>query len=132
MFTKTFIVCNDCTLSQRLISLYNAGAEKFMNTCNKRDRKKKTKPEHNYSQFREKKREKNSQCSSMISNGLRLLIWQNTCSTRPIIVGGWRRVRYLLHIWPFRFTAQHSWHIMYIDYTFLKLLSAQGQPGQRQ
>jgi hypothetical protein len=38
---KTFIVCNYCTeLSQRLISLCNAGAEKFKNTCNKRDRKK--------------------------------------------------------------------------------------------
>jgi hypothetical protein len=37
---KTFIVCNNCAeLSQRLISLYNAGAEKFKNTCNKRDRK---------------------------------------------------------------------------------------------
>jgi hypothetical protein len=39
---KTFIVCNNCTeLSQRLISLYNAGAEKFKNTCNKRNRKRK-------------------------------------------------------------------------------------------
>jgi arginine/ornithine N-succinyltransferase beta subunit len=39
---KTFVVCNNCTeLSQRLISLYNAGAEKFNNTCNKRDRKRK-------------------------------------------------------------------------------------------
>jgi hypothetical protein len=37
---KTFIVCNNCTeLSQRSISLYNAGAEKFKNTCNKGDRK---------------------------------------------------------------------------------------------
>jgi hypothetical protein len=52
----------------------------------------------------------------MISNGLRLLILQSACSTRPIIVGGWIRVRYLLHTWPFYFIAQHSWHIMYIDY----------------
>jgi hypothetical protein len=29
-------------------------------------------------------------------------------------MGGW--IRYLLHTWPFRFTAQHSRHIMNIDY----------------
>jgi hypothetical protein len=33
----------------------------------------------------------------MISNCLRLLILRSACSTRPIIVGGWIRVRYLLH-----------------------------------
>jgi hypothetical protein len=47
----------------------------------------------------------------MISNGLRLLILQGACSTRPIIVGGWISVRYGHFV-----SAQHSRHIMYIDY----------------
>jgi hypothetical protein len=61
----------------------------------------------------------------MISNGLRLLILQSACSAtcRPIIVGGWIRVRYLLHTctWPFRFTAKHSRHIKCTWTTFLNL-----------
>jgi hypothetical protein len=38
-----------------------------------------------------------------------------------IIVGGWVRVRYIQFVtystWPYRFTAQHSRHIMCIDFS---------------